>query len=104
MDVDRTVAGDGKQRRRQEKPVRHDDDRVGLDGTKLIDHCAFAQVLRLPHVQLALERQVLDRSWGRPQAPAGRTVGLSEHQGNVVPGVQQPDQGALRESGSPRED
>jgi hypothetical protein len=55
-------------------------------------------------VQAALERQSLDRARIRPQAAAGRAIGLREHEDDAVAGVQQAEERMLRESGGSRED
>jgi hypothetical protein len=75
-----------------------------VDGAQLVDNRGLAQALRLAHLQAALEREALHRARARTQAAAGGPVGLREDQGDVVTGLEQPDQAAFRESGSPRED
>ncbi len=104
MDVDRTLAADREHCRRQQQSVGDNDDRIAARGLQLGDDGVVAQALRLQHLQVALQRQGLDRARTRAQAAAGRTVGLREHQDDAVAGVQQPDEGVLRERGSSRED
>ncbi len=104
VDVDRTLAADREHCRRQQQSVGDNDDRIAARGLQLGDDGVVAQALRLQHLQVALQRQGLDRARTRAQAAAGRTVGLREHQDDAVAGVQQPDEGALRERGSSRED
>jgi hypothetical protein len=55
------------------------------------------QVLRLVNLDAVLDGERLDRAWRGMEPATGGTVGLRQNQSDLVPGFDQPGEGAFSE-------
>lgn len=96
MDIECAMRRNFKCARRQDKSVRRNNQDIRPRGSEAIERALVLQALRLKDVQAARVTQLLDSACRRSLAPARGSVRLSQHQGDIVAGIEQRRQRARR--------
>jgi hypothetical protein len=89
---------------RNDQAIRSHDCRVGSYRSNAVRNVGAPETRRLPKIKSLYGSETLDRTWLEAQAPAGRSVRLSEDERNIVPSRNEGREGPLCKVGCSGED
>ena len=104
MDVQRAAARRIEERLRKEQAVSRHDEGVGAKGADLVHFGRRFQACRLADFEAARRREAFHRTGDRSQASTGGSIGLRQHQDDLVPRRHEGRQSPLSELGRAGED